>query len=88
MNVNTTIRIPELCHAAASSDEDGPVYDERGRRVFRTRKHDIEEFYSIVQRHGCYKRDLELFAEVLTKRRKTPLLESIAAAESRADSLN
>lgn len=67
----------ELCHAAAAHDEDGARYDERGRRVFRCRKHDIEEFHAIVQRHGCYKRDLELFAEALLKKRKTPLFEGV-----------
>lgn len=63
----------ELCHAAGQTDDEGDVYDERGRRVFRTRKHDIEEFQVIVQRHGCYKRDLEAFAEALLKKRRTPL---------------
>jgi Putative phage metallopeptidase len=70
----------ELCHAAGAEDDDGPKYDERGRRVFRTRKHDIEEFRSIVERHGCYKRDLELFAEALTKKRSTPLLDLMSNA--------
>lgn len=71
----------ELCHAAGVVDDDGAKYDERGRRVFRSRKHDIEEFYGIVQRHGCYKRDLELFAEALLKKRKTPMF----MAEMEAD---
>lgn len=70
----------ELCHAAAAVDEKGARYDERGRRVFRVRKHDIEEFRAIVERHGCYKRDLEMFAEALLQRRKAPLLDSIVAA--------
>lgn len=74
----------ELCHAAAVSDDDGAKYDERHRRVFRTRKHDIEEFYAIVHRHGCYKRDLELFAEALMKKRKTPLLDAANAADRAA----
>jgi len=66
----------ELCHAAPQTDKDGePRLDERDRPVWRTRKHDIEEFHSIVLRHGCYKRDLELFAEALLKKRKTPLFE-------------
>ena len=65
----------ELCHAAGSMTEDGtPKRDERGRRVWRTRKHDIEEFQAIVERHGCYKKDLERFAEAITKKRRTPLL--------------
>ena len=77
--------VHELCHAATATDDDGAKWDERGRRVWRTRKHDIEEFYAIVNRHGCYKRDLELFAEALLKKRKTPLLDLAAAAEQRAD---
>ena len=70
----------ELCHAAASEDKDGhPKYDERGRRVFRVREHDIEEFQAIVHRHGCYKKDLEAFAQTLLDRRNAPLLESLTA---------
>jgi putative metallopeptidase len=56
----------ELCHAAPKFDTSGePVEDERGRRVWRSRKHDIEEFTCIVQRYGCYKADLEAFAKAL-----------------------
>jgi hypothetical protein len=58
----------ELCHATVSYDEAGePVEDERGRLVYRIRKHDIEEFTDIVSRHGCYKADLERFAAALRK---------------------
>ena len=71
----------ELCHAAVSYDKDGePVVDERGRKVYRTRKHDIEEFTAIVSRYGCYKRDLEQFAASL-RRREIP--EFTACAECR-----
>jgi hypothetical protein len=56
----------ELCHAARKYDSSGePVEDERGRQVYRVRKHDIEEFTEIVQRYGCYKHDLERFAAAL-----------------------
>jgi hypothetical protein len=53
----------ELCHAAVSFDDrtGEPVYDERGRKVYRTRKHDIEEFEEIGERYGCWKRDIERF---------------------------
>lgn len=61
----------ELCHVGSVEDDDGAKYDDRGRRVWRTKKHDIEEFQEIVVRHGCYKRDLERFAEALIKRRKS-----------------
>jgi hypothetical protein len=61
----------ELMHAAVKYDADGePVRDERGRQVFRTRKHDLEEFSDIVQRHGTYKRDLEQFARALDRARQ------------------
>jgi hypothetical protein len=51
----------ELCHAGVRRDErtGDPVRDERRRLVFRTVKHDVEEFQAIVQRHGCWKGDLE-----------------------------
>lgn len=56
----------ELCHAAVRLDKFlEPVVDERGRKVWRIRKHDIEEFGDIVKRHGLYKRDLEKFAQAL-----------------------
>lgn len=72
----------ELCHCAPAKDKDGRLkYDERNRQVFRTRKHDLEEFHAIVNRHGCYKRDLELFAEALVQKRRTPLLEGVAAEQ-------
>lgn len=60
----------ELCHAAVRYDDKtgDPVRDERGRKVYRVRKHDIEEFADIVRRHGTYKRDLEMFAAEILKR--------------------
>jgi hypothetical protein len=75
----------ELCHAAPSTDKDGAHReDERGRKIYRVRKHDIEEFYAIVARHGCYKRDLEVFADTLMKRRNAPLLEPALVGDERA----
>lgn len=65
----------EMCHAAQVCDKFGmQKYDERGRAIYRSRKHDIEEFRDVVTRHGCYKLDLELFAEALLKKRGMPLL--------------
>lgn len=56
----------ELCHAAVRVDAHGdPQKDDRGRIIYRTRKHDIEEFTDIVKRHGTYKSDLEAFAKAL-----------------------
>lgn len=59
----------ELCHAGVKYDPvtDDPVVDERGRTVYRIRRHDLEEFACIAERHGTWKRDLELFAKALAK---------------------
>ena len=65
----------ELCHAAVTYDGNEPKVDERGRTVYRIRKHDIEEFGQIVERYGCYKRDLEAFAAALRRGAERPLLE-------------
>lgn len=60
----------ELCHAAVKLDEHGdPVIDERGRTVYRLRKHDVEEFTAISERYGCWKSDLEAFARALERAR-------------------
>jgi hypothetical protein len=77
----------ELSHAAPKMGDDGEqVEDERGRKVWRMRKHDIEEFSAVVQRHGTYKRDLEHFAQALYVGRRsngqTSILERLD--ESRA----
>ncbi len=62
----------ELCHAEMARDKDGEdKTDERGRPVYRVRKHDIEEFTEIIRRHGCYKVDLEIFAKALLARKDT-----------------
>lgn len=59
----------ELCHAGVKEDErtGEPVHDERGRKVYRLIKHDIEEFAAVVERNGVYKRDLEAFAAALNR---------------------
>ena len=56
----------ELMHATVRVDAHGdPQTDDRGRVIYRTRKHDIEEFTDIVARYGTYKADLEKFAKAL-----------------------
>lgn len=58
----------ELCHAAVKVGVDGePEVDERGRTLYRLRKHDLEEFAVVVERHGLYKRDLAKFAGALRR---------------------
>lgn len=50
----------ELCHGGIVTDNEGePKIDQRGRKIYRLRKHDIQEFSEIILRHGCWKRDLE-----------------------------
>lgn len=60
----------ECCHAAIQHDQAGePQEDELGRKVYRVRGHDIEEFAEIIRRHGTYTRDLELCAVALDRAR-------------------
>lgn len=78
----------ELCHAAVSFDEDGePKTDVRGRKVYRIRKHDLEEFAAIAERYGCWKKDLESFAAALRRgSHQEPLpLDDARAAAARLD---
>lgn len=61
----------ELCHATVRYDRQGdPLKDERGRTIYRMRRHDIEEFSEIIARHGVYKRSLEVAAHALLLRQK------------------
>jgi hypothetical protein len=56
----------ELCHCSVKVDEHGDaVVDERGRTVYRLRRHDLEEFSEIADRYGCWKADIEAFARAL-----------------------
>jgi hypothetical protein len=64
----------ELCHIMPSEDKNGNgQQDDRGRKLFRTRRHDIEEFSDVVRRHGLYKKDLEKLAEIMTRKTAQPL---------------
>lgn len=58
----------ELCHCAVVVDTNGePKVDEKGRTVYRLRKHDIEEFRDVVARHGLWKEDIREFVEAAIK---------------------
>ncbi len=73
----------ELCHAAIALDDEGePQIDERGRQVYRLRKHDLEEFSVIAERYGTWKRDLEMFAAALERSRRAPLLTDLPRSVS------
>jgi hypothetical protein len=61
----------ELCHLALALDPEGePKFDELGRVCYRMRKHTIEEFHEIVDRHGLYKSDLQSFAEAIRRKQE------------------
>ena len=45
----------ELCHLSVEQDDDGSW-------VGRTRGHDVEEFVSIIDRHGLWKADVAALA--------------------------
>lgn len=63
----------ELHHAARKYDSNGdPTEDERGRPVWRTRRHDIEEFAGVVQRYGMWTADLEHFYSALRRGARKP----------------
>lgn len=61
----------ELCHAAPSLNRKtgDQLRDARDRPIWRVRKHDIEEFACVVERHGMWKGDLQLFAQAIDKHR-------------------
>lgn len=65
----------ELCHAAVAvnSKTGEDKTDAHGRKVYRVRKHDIEEFREIVKRHGLWKDDLQAFWQSIVESDKAPL---------------
>ncbi|HUX01769.1 MAG TPA: putative metallopeptidase [Phycisphaerae bacterium] len=68
----------ELCHCEVAKDDDGETkQDEKGRIVYRIRKHDVEEFREVVARHGVWKSDLEQFVAT-AKDANTPLFRTVA----------
>jgi hypothetical protein len=67
----------ELTHAVLALDAYGdPVVDETGRRMYRIRRHDVEEFGEIVARHGLWKRDLDRFSQAIARAPRLPLGEA------------
>jgi len=74
----------ELCHGALKLDVNGePIEDERGRKVFRTRKHDVEEFSAIVERYGLWTGDLERMAKSFQRQaQRDPFAPCVQCADS------
>ncbi|MCP4897031.1 MAG: hypothetical protein GY906_08655 [bacterium] len=78
----------ELSHGALQRAKNlEPIEDEKGRKCYRIRKHDIEEFSAVASRHGMWKKDIEAFWKALQKGRQRTLFdqgegeEPIAAAD-------
>lgn len=66
----------ELCHARPRLDEkELQLKDDRGRLVWRYRRHDIEEFREVIERHGCYKADLVELARAIFESNPSLALE-------------
>jgi hypothetical protein len=64
----------ELCHCSVSIDTNGEKkIDERGRVIYRIRKHDVEEFREVAARHGCWRDDLRQLAEAAIEKDHNPL---------------
>jgi hypothetical protein len=74
----------ELCHAGVAYDQrtGEPVYDERGRKVYRLAKHDLEEFSAIAARYGCWKADIEHFYAALNRSAMGPWRPCATCQES------
>jgi len=65
----------ELSHCDQATDDESGAHkvDERGRPVWRIRKHDVEEFLDVIERHGTWKSDLVEFARAALRNREEPL---------------
>lgn len=58
----------ELCHATARYDDEGELLrDEKGNIMYRTRKHDVEDFIEIIERYGVHTPQLERLAFILRR---------------------
>lgn len=57
----------ELCHPRVLLDQDTglPCQDELGNVRYYNRRHDVEEFSCIIERHGVWKKDLEAMAKAM-----------------------
>jgi hypothetical protein len=78
-NCQVAIIDHELCHAQVDSDDEGNVrMDEKGRICYRIKKHDLEEFTSIVGRHGQYRQGVKDMVETALEYVDRPLLKLAA----------
>ena len=65
----------QLCHCQVAVDTNGePKADEKGRTCYRLRKHDIEEYLDVVNRHGLHTHELAAVAQAGINDFERPLL--------------
>jgi hypothetical protein len=73
----------ELCHATVKLDPvtQDPIKNDRGRIVYRIRKHDIEEFAVIPKRYGLWRHELDAFARACALALQHPRLPMESASD-------
>jgi len=76
----------EMMHCTPTyNDETGDhEVDERGRFLFRVKAHDFADFYDVVQRHGCWKKDLEALFKIIQEKKKAPMFAVDPGAQTAA----
>ena len=72
----------ELCHAEVKYNDGQVEFDDRGRIVYRIRKHDIEEFSEVVSRNGIWKNDLIAFAEAMADQQEELFLDGTSLKDT------
>jgi hypothetical protein len=60
----------ELCHLDVALDPTSlePKVDGHGKTCYRVRKHDLEEFRGVIERHGVYLSDIAEFVRAAMKK--------------------
>jgi hypothetical protein len=56
----------ELCHLEHKETHMGPCFDQEGRPALKMRGHDVEEFYTVVERYGAG-RDVQHMVDLANK---------------------
>jgi len=59
---------------------------ESGAYKWATRKHDVEEFHGVVERHGAWDSQLTKLVDVLVEREDLPLLREVDSGQGTVDS--
>lgn len=69
--IRDSILDDECAHAGVQYDAHGkPCEDERGRRVYVWKDYDVRGFSAVIERRGCYRKDLEALAKAIDKARQ------------------